>query len=82
LQRRPGYVVTFHGPVLSIGVTFQAVLPDADLMSFIERHIAADANAELAGARLLSPGADTAEIAMSDYARTLIANLPGMKSPV
>ena len=80
LQRRPGYIVTLTGPVLSIGVPFDSRLSDIDLMAFIDRHIAADAKAELARARLLAPGADTGQIAMPDYTRTLIANLPSSKS--
>jgi hypothetical protein len=76
LQRRPGYVVTLAGPVLSIGVPFDARLADADLMASIAQHISADPDAELARARLLVPGADPAQLAMPDYARTLIARLP------
>lgn len=80
LQRRPGYVVTLTGPVLSIGVPFESRLADAELMAFIDRHIAADATAELTSARLLASGADASQIAMPDYTRTLIANLPVLKS--
>lgn len=80
LQRRPGYVVTLTGPVLSIGVPFETRLADADLMTLIDRHIAADPDAELASAWLLAPGADTAQIAMPDYTHTLVANLPRLKS--
>jgi hypothetical protein len=81
LHRRPGYVVTRAGPVLSIGVPFEARVPDADLMASVARHIAADPDAELAGADLLAPGADTAQLAMPDYARALLAHLPRLISP-
>ena len=80
LQRRPGYIVTRAGPVLSIGVPFEARAAEADLTGAIARHIAADPDAELASAELLAPGADTARLAMPNYARTLIAGLKRLKS--
>lgn len=80
LGRRRGYVLTFDGPVLSIGVSFDARMSESALLAAVDGHIAADPDPELARAILLAPGAAPADLGMPGYARTLIERFPARKS--
>lgn len=80
LARRPGFIVTAAGPVVSIGVPFAIRLSDRDLVAAVRRHIAADPNPELDDILFLDPGAPPHDLAMPDYARVLVEDLPLVKT--
>lgn len=75
-----GYVVTQAGPVLSIGVLYRTALAEPDLIALARRHIAADPASELRDVLFAAPGATLPERPMPDYARTLLAALPHLKT--
>lgn len=79
IQRARGYVITVAGPVLSIAVPYRSQLPGAALLDAARRHIAADADSELADVVLAAPGEDAAELPMPTYARALLRHLPRLK---
>ena len=81
IARAGGYVVTIAGPVLSIAVPYRSPLPGAALLQAVRRHIAADADSELADVLLAPPGAASAGLSMPAYAEALLRHLPGLKIP-
>lgn len=80
IARTGGYVVTIAGPVLSIAVPYRSPLPGATLLRQAARHISADADSELAGLLLATPGPGTGELPMPEYARALLGHLPRLKT--
>ena len=80
LARRPGFIITVAGPVVSIGVPFAIRLGDRDLAAVVRRHIETDPNPELDDILFLDPGAPPHDLAMPDYARVLMEDLPRVKT--
>jgi len=53
-KRNPGYLLTFHGVQISIGVMYHCSHSGSDLEELISRHIAGEENPELAGVSIVS----------------------------
>lgn len=72
LGREPGFLVAVAGPLVSIAVPWRSDLAAADLVAHASRHIASEAEGELA--RVLALPADEAldTLTMPDYARVLL----------
>lgn len=79
LRRRPGYVVVLAGPVLSVAVPFQSDLDGPGLREEALKHVANDPASELVDFVLATPG-ERLELPMPDYAATLLAHLPEVKT--
>ncbi|WP_072392493.1 NUDIX hydrolase [Hyphomicrobium sp. CS1GBMeth3] len=75
IERAGGYVITVAGPVLSIAVTFRSELPGAKLLLEAQRHIASDADSEIAAFLLAVPGSTLDDVPMPPYARALVTHL-------
>ncbi len=72
LKVRPGYIVTFSGPLLSIGVELQSCLDAATLRTRILSHIAHEKNAELTDILIVRSPADLEGQAIVPYAAQLL----------
>jgi 8-oxo-dGTP pyrophosphatase MutT (NUDIX family) len=80
LRRSGGYVVTLAGPSISIAVPWQSHLSGPALLDEVSRFIAADPDGELSSVVLTAPGEASAALAMPDYARALLRDLPDLKT--
>jgi hypothetical protein len=77
LSRRPGYLVTRAGSLLSIGVVFDTGAPSADLRADILARIARDPDPELADVIAIASPADFAGLDVQRYSVLAIAYLLG-----
>ena len=75
LERRPGYVLTFAGAMVSIGVEYGSRLSARELKARILRHIAADTQSELVEVEIVQWSGDLDRIAMPIYAEVLLRML-------
>ena len=70
--RAPGFLITQSHAQLSFAVRYTSALAAADLKARIERHIATDANSELADMVVVRRADDMVGLAMPPYARALL----------
>jgi len=75
LARRPGYLVTRVGRLLSIGVEFHSTLPSVELRTLILRTIASDPDPELDDIVIVSAAADVTGPLVPDYTRLAVQHL-------
>jgi 8-oxo-dGTP pyrophosphatase MutT (NUDIX family) len=75
LERVPGFVLTFAGPLVSVGVELRSPLSSAALKAAILTHLAADPRSELADIVVVRSAADLAHVPMPGYALTLLSDL-------
>jgi len=75
LPRRPGYLLTRAGSLMSIGVVFDTGVPSADLRADILGHIARDPDPELADVIAIASPADFAGLAVQRYSVLAIEHL-------
>ncbi|MGE3230716.1 MAG: NUDIX hydrolase [Hyphomicrobium sp.] len=80
LGRAGDYVIAMVGGLMSIGVPFRSRLSGAALLAEATRHIADDAESEVAEFLLVRPG-EAHTLPMPDYSRVMIAQLPDLKTP-
>ncbi len=69
---RPGYIVTFSGPLLSIGLELQSSLDAATLRTRILSHIAREKNSELTDILIVRSPSDLEGQAIVPYAAQLL----------
>jgi ADP-ribose pyrophosphatase YjhB (NUDIX family) len=72
LARRPGFFVTFAGPMISIAIEFAASLPAAELLACVRQHIAADPVSELEDVVLVERLEQLEGLPMPLFARLLV----------
>jgi len=77
LERVPGYLVTFAGPLLSIAAEFLADLPSQTLRETMLGHLRGDAQSELVDIIVVRSAGDLEGLAMPPYARVLLTSLFG-----
>lgn len=75
LERSPGFVLTFTGPMVSIAAEYRSSLPAEQLRAAIHEHIAADPDPELEEVVVVRSGRDLAGLDMPPYARVLLGAL-------
>jgi 8-oxo-dGTP pyrophosphatase MutT (NUDIX family) len=72
LVEQDGYVLTLHGPHVSLAVPYVSALSADELVAKIGVHIAAGSDPELSEAVAVRSQADLAALPMPDHARRLI----------
>ena len=72
LQRRPGYIATFCGPLVSIGIEYRSPLAADALRDRILSHIAHDVKSELTDIVIVRSVGDLAGQAVVPYAARLL----------
>lgn len=72
LTRRPGYILTFAGPMVSIAVEFVSSLTSDDLLARVRDHISSDPGSELEDAVLVARLQDLEGLSVPLYAKALI----------
>jgi 8-oxo-dGTP pyrophosphatase MutT (NUDIX family) len=72
---RPGAIVTFAGPLISIAIDHVSHLTSDRLLSQARRHIASEREPELEDVVAVAGVADLQSLAMPDYARMLLTAL-------
>ena len=75
LERQTGFILTFAGAMVSIGVEYRSPMQAAALKDRVLLHIASDAQAELAGVEIIQGIRDLDRIAMPIYAEILLRQL-------
>jgi hypothetical protein len=82
LVREPGYLAIRDGALLSIGVLYRSHAPAAQLIDSVNRHLAQQADRELAELVALRQVADISAHPMPSYARRLAQALLPRLSPL
>lgn len=72
---KPGALVTFAGPLISIAIDYTSPRTAADLLAMARRHIASECEPELEDVVAVASAADLQALAMPDYARNLLTAL-------
>lgn len=75
LERMPGYLLTFIGPLISIAAEYRSPLPSAELKAKIEAHIAEESDPELTSMAIVRNMDDLAGLPMPPYAQALLKAL-------
>lgn len=75
LARQPGFLLTFSGQQLSIGVEYRCVLTGSELCSLILKYLAKDPNSELAGVTIVHTKRDVEGVAIPPFVRLLLAHV-------
>lgn len=73
--QKPGYYLTFAGPLISVAVELVSSERAEDLRQRMLAHMREDPQSELVDAVIVRSRADLAGLAMPDYARILIEHL-------
>jgi len=75
LERTPGFILTFLGPLVSIAAEFRSPLPVEELCAAISAHIAAEADPELAEMVVVRSARDLDGLDVAAYASVLLPAL-------
>ncbi len=75
IERRPGFILTFAGPMLSIAVEYCAHLKSEALAAGIRTRLEQDPNSELEDVTIVREAADLEGLAMPIYAEVLLRGL-------
>jgi 8-oxo-dGTP pyrophosphatase MutT (NUDIX family) len=75
LERTPGFILTFLGPMVSIAAEFRSPLPAEELCAAISAHIAAEADPELAEMVVVRSARDLDGLDVAAYASVLLPAL-------
>lgn len=70
LERRPGYVVTFSGPLVSIAIEWRSALPAVELRARILAHLARQSAPELSDVVIVRSLDEIDDRAILPYAKT------------
>lgn len=82
MVREPGAILTFSGPMVSVGIVYRLGIDGAAALARMRNHIAGDPDSELDDVLTASHREDIAGLAMPGHARVLLPELlpPGEKS--
>lgn len=75
VERVPGFLFTFAGPMLSIAVEFRSRLRSEELAARVRKMLARDPKSELEDVVIVRDRTDAATLAMPDFARILLGHV-------